>query len=151
MKVSEMMTEEVIAVNEQESVREVIKLFIEHQVSGVPIVDSKNKVTGYISDGDILSRIGKHKDFFIDYIYSVEVLKNSNDDFEGRVEKVLDMNVREVGKKKVAKADADMDVEDVAAILGKKKFKKLPVVQAGKLVGIVSRKDVIRSAFQSWI
>ncbi|RWR08982.1 CBS domain-containing protein [Siminovitchia fortis] len=149
MKAHEIMISNVYKVKETDNIRSVIKKFIEYHISGVPVVNNKNEIVAYISDGDIMRYIGKHKDIFIDSIYTVFIIKGDTEDFDERIKKILDLNVLEIAKRKVAKVDADTEIEDVAAILGKKRIKKLPVEKDGVLVGIISRGDVIRHTFKS--
>jgi CBS domain-containing protein len=79
------------------------------------------------------------------------VFRGDDDDFEERVKKVLHVPVMDIAKRKVITVAWDEDIENVAAILGKKRIKKLPVERNGVLAGIISRGDVIRHTFKSLI
>ncbi|MVP00623.1 CBS domain-containing protein [Paenibacillus lutrae] len=149
MQAHEIMKTDVIKVTEQESIRSVIGKFIEHQISGLPVVNDKNQLVAYISDGDIMRFIGKHKDIIIDTFYYVNVIKGDDDEFEQRTQKALDLNVMSIARKKVIKVAWDEEAENIAAVLGNKRIKKLPVEKDGVLVGIISRGDVIRHSFKS--
>lgn len=149
MQAHEMMISEVYKVKETDSVRSVIRNFIEYRISGVPVVNDRNEIVAYVSDGDIMRYIGKHKDIFVDSLYTVSVFKGDNEDFDERIRKVLDLNVLKIAKNKVTKIEWNKEIEDVAAILGEKRIKKLPVERNGVLVGIISRGDVIRNTFKS--
>lgn len=67
----------------------------------------------------------------------------------GRTQRLLNLNIMDIAQKKVIKVAWDEEIEDIAAILGKKKIKKLPVERNGELVGIISRGDVIRHSFKA--
>ncbi|AIF44945.1 CBS domain-containing protein [Virgibacillus sp. SK37] len=151
MKAEEVMIADVYKVNQNDTIRSVINYFIDYRISGLPVINEEEKVVGYISDGDIMRYIGKHKDIFVDSLYNVTVFKGDKEDFEARIQHVLDLNVLELAKKKIVKVAATSHIEDVAAILGKKQIKKLPVERNGKLVGIISRGDVIRHAFHRFL
>ncbi|NIK79168.1 CBS domain-containing protein [Paenibacillus castaneae] len=148
MKAHEIMITDVFKVTEQDTIRSILKQFIDNRISGLPVVNNKNEITAYVSDGDIMRFIGKHKDFVIDTIYYMDVIKGDDDEFEERAKKIVDLNVMEIAQKKVHKVKWDDEVEDIAAILGKKRIKKLPVERNGRLVGIISRGDVIRNSFK---
>ncbi|MNQ93947.1 inosine 5'-monophosphate dehydrogenase [compost metagenome] len=149
MKASEIMVRQVYKVKEEDSVRAVIEKFLLHRISGLPVVNDRNEVVAYISDGDIMRYIGKHDDhIFGSYLYTA-VIKGDNEEFQDRVSNILPINVMKIAQKKVIAVDADEDIEQIAAILGKKRIKKLPVLRRGVLVGIISRGDVIRHAFHS--
>lgn len=149
MQAHEIMIKQVYKVKESDTVRSVIERFIEHRISGLPVVNERNEIVSYISDGDIMRYIGKHRDVVVDSIYYVAVFKGDQEAYEERARRLLDLNVMEIGKKKVIKVSWDEEIEDIAAILGKKQIKKLPVERNGVLVGIISRGDVIRHSFKS--
>ncbi|GKU83033.1 CBS domain-containing protein [Niallia sp. NCCP-28] len=144
MQAHEIMISEVYKVKEDDTVRTVIEKFIEHQISGLPVVNDKNEITGYISDGDILRYIGKHEDWIVDSFYYTFSIKGDNEGFEERQERLLNLNVLTIAQKKVISVSVQEEVENIAALLGKKRIKKLPVERNGVLVGVISRGDVIR-------
>ncbi|CAM3421246.1 CBS domain-containing protein [Marinicrinis lubricantis] len=149
MRAQDIMISPVYKVKENDTVRAVIERFMEHRISGVPVVNDRNEIVAYISDGDIMRYIGKQKDLFFDSVYYIGFFKANDEDYEERVKRVLDLNVMTIAKKKVIKVEVDEKIENVAAILGNRQIKKLPVERSGVLVGIISRGDVIRHSFQS--
>ncbi|BFT71990.1 CBS domain-containing protein [Paenibacillus sp. P36] len=149
MKAKEIMVRQVYKVKENDPVSDVIEKFIKYRISGLPVVNERNEVVAYISDGDIMRYIGKHDDHvFGSYMYTA-VVKGDDEEFDERVRSLLPMCVMRIAQKKVIAVDAEEDIEQIAAILGKKRIKKLPVVHRGVLVGIISRGDVIRHSFQT--
>ncbi|MDR6997592.1 CBS domain-containing protein [Neobacillus niacini] len=148
MQAHEIMINQVHKVKETDTVRSVIEKFIEHGISGLPIVNDRNALVGYVSDGDILRYIGKHEDRIVDSFYYAFVIKGDNEEFEEREQRILSLNVMEIAKTKVYKVSWDEEMEKIAAILGKKQIKKVPVERNGVLVGIISRGDVIRNSFK---
>ncbi|MEC0232038.1 CBS domain-containing protein [Paenibacillus alba] len=149
MKASDIMVRQVYKVKETDSVRAVIEKFIERRISGLPVVNERNEVVAYISDGDIMRYIGKHDDYVFGSYFYMAVIKGDNEEFQERVRRLLPLNVMQIAKKKVVSVDWEEDIEEIAAILGKKRIKKLPVLRQGVLVGIISRGDVIRHTFES--
>lgn len=149
MKAYEIMNTHVYKVKQYDTVRSVIEQFIQHRISGMPVINDRNEIVAYVSDGDILRYIGKHEDIIVDSFYCIGVIKGDEDAYEDRAHQLMNTNVLEVAKKKVFKVHADEDIEHIAAILGKKQIKKLPVERNGVLVGIISRGDVIRHTFRS--
>ncbi|HYK72897.1 MAG TPA: CBS domain-containing protein [Pseudoneobacillus sp.] len=149
MKALEIMNTQVIKVKEQDTVQSVIEKFIEHRISGLPVVNDRNEIVGFISDGDILRYIGKHEDRVVDAFYYTFVINGDEDDFEERVRKLLDLNVLQIAKRKIFTVPWNEEMESIASILGKKQIKKLPVERNGILAGIISRGDVIRHSFKT--
>ncbi|RFB18919.1 CBS domain-containing protein [Bacillus sp. HNG] len=148
MQAQHIMKRDVITVKNTDTVKTVVEKFIQYGISGLPVIDDNNHIIGYISDGDIMRFIGKHKDIMINTFDYMAVIKDQ-DEYEERAQKLLELNVMEVAKTSVLKIAYSEKVENIAAILGKKHIKKLPVERDGKLVGIISRGDVIRESFRS--
>ena len=149
MQAHEMMIAQVYKVKESDTVRAVIEKFIQYRISGLPVINDRNQIVAYVSDGDIMRYIGKHEDWVVDSFYYAFVIKGDNEDFEERTKRLLDLNVLEIAKKKVIKVSWDEELENIASILGKKQIKKLPVERNGVLIGIISRGDVIRHSFKA--
>ncbi|MEH7443260.1 CBS domain-containing protein [Bacillus sp. JJ1122] len=148
MQAHEIMNRTVYKVKDTDNVRLVIEKFIDHQISGLPVVNERNEIVAYISDGDIMRYIGKHKDIVVDSFYYVDVIKGDDDEFEVRAQKVLNLNVMAIAQKKVQKVAWNQEIENIAALLGQRQIKKVPVERNGILAGIISRGDVIRHSFK---
>ncbi|WP_312093539.1 CBS domain-containing protein [Niallia sp.] len=151
MLAHDIMVSQVYKVKESDTVRSVIEKFIDYKISGLPIVNDRNEIVGFISDGDVLRYIGKHDDHIIDSIYYAVVIKGDDEDFNQRLQSLLHLNVMKIAKKKVVKVAWDEKIEIIAALLGKKQIKKVPVEKNGILAGIISRGDVIRNSFKELI
>jgi CBS domain-containing protein len=149
MKAHELMTNHVYKIMEKDTVRTFIERCVEYRISGMPIVNDRNEMVAYLSDGDIMRSLGKQEDIVVDLFFHMAVIKGDDDLFEVRFRKLLDWNVMAIAQKKVIAVAWDQEVEQIATILGKKHIKKVPVERDGVLVGIISRGDVIRHAFES--
>ncbi|MCK8487041.1 CBS domain-containing protein [Paenibacillus sp. MBLB2552] len=149
MQAYEIMIRQVHKVKEGDTVRTVIEKFIDHQISGLPVVNDRNEIVAYISDGDIMRYIGKHQDRIITSVYFSYLFKGDDEEFDQRLQSILKLNVMAIAKKQVIKAQWSDELETIAAVLGEKHIKKLPVERNGVLVGIISRGDVIRHSFKS--
>lgn len=149
MNAYEIMNQEVYKVKEHDTIRTVIERFIKYRISGLPVVNDRNEIVAYLSDGDIMRYIGKHEDRIYNAYSYTFFMKGDNEEFEDRVQRLLNMNVLEIAKRRVIKVSWNEEIENVAAILGKKQIKKLPVERNGVLVGIISRGDVIRHSFKA--
>lgn len=150
MQAYDIMISQVYKVKESERVKAVIEKFSDHRISGLPIVNERNEIIAYISDGDIMRYIGK-KVMTLDFYNFATIYEMDKEYFELRSKSILNLNVMEIAKKKVVKVQWDTPIEEIAAILGEKKIKKVPVERKGVLVGIISRGDVIRHVFKQFI
>ncbi|MEH7111140.1 CBS domain-containing protein [Neobacillus niacini] len=150
MKAHEVMISQVHKVKETDTVKSVIEKLITHRISGLPVVNDRNEVVAFISDGDIMRYIGKHSDKVLDTFYYPIVIMGDYENFEEREQRLLNLNVMKLAKRKVIKVSWDEDIENIAAILGKRQIKKVPVERNGVLVGIISRGDIIRNTFKEF-
>lgn len=135
MKAYESMKQEVITVNDTDLIRTVIERFIQSGISGVPVINAEQEVVGYISDGDIMRAIGKHKDIIVDTFLYVDVIKGDEEDYEDRIRHILNRPVMELARRKVVTADADTEMEEIAATLGAKRIKSFQSSRQDVLLG----------------
>lgn len=149
MKAHEIMIRQVYKVKQEDTVRTFIEKCITHRISGMPVVNDRNEIVAYLSDGDIMRYIGRHEDLIVDSFFQINVFVGDNDEFEERTRKLLNLNVMAIARKKVVTVHAEEDIEVIATILGKKQIKKVPVERNRVLVGIISRGDVIRHSFKA--
>jgi CBS domain-containing protein len=150
MHANDIMISQVYKVKESEKVKAVIEKFTDHRISGLPIVNERNEVVAYISDGDIMRYIGK-KHMTMDFFNFAEIYEMDQEYFLQKSKSILNLNVMAIAKKKVIKVQWDTTIEEIASILGEKKIKKVPVERKGVLVGIISRGDVIRHVFKQFL
>lgn len=132
------------------TVHEAMHLLLEHKTSGLPVVDVRNNVVGFISDGDIMKTLAVQKPSGYDLAYGLAVYRD-DDEFNERLSEVMKLNVMELATPTVVAIDANASIEDVCRILGAKRIKKAPVVEEGVLVGTVSRTDVTRHLMGSFV
>ncbi len=145
MLAKEIMTKEVISVKSQDLVEDVIKILMDKNISGVPVVDDENHVIGIVTEGDLIYRSKKLKIPTFFSILDGYVFLESTKTIEKQLKKMVGYRVEDVMTVDVITVEEDQTVEDVATLMTKEKINRVPVVAAGKLVGIISRRDIIRS------
>jgi CBS domain-containing protein len=147
MRAMDVMTTNVITVGPDTSVQEVAKILSERSISGVPVVDAENRLVGIVSEGDLLHRVEtgterrvqrRRRSWWLDTIGSDEELARQYIKSHGRTAK--DVMTREV----ISVIDTT-ELADIANLLESKRIKRVPVVGDGKLVGIVSRANLVRA------
>lgn len=127
---------------------EVVALFNELGTSGLVVIDEDRHVVGFISDGDIMKAVAAQKTRSIfGGGYSNMVLYD-NESFEEKARALKHRNVMELAVQKVLCATADQSIGEIADVLAKKKFKKVPVIdEDGRLIGMVRRATITRYLF----
>ena len=146
MQAVEVMTTKVITVGENASVAEVAKLLAEHAISAVPVVDADNRVIGMVSEGDLLyrteTRTEQRRSWWLEMMAPTNQLA-------GEYIKSHSANVKDVMTRDVISVTDTTPLADIAILLEANRIKRVPVVRDGKLVGIVSRANLVRALAMS--
>jgi CBS domain-containing protein len=145
MRAADVMTTDVITVDPETTVQSLATLLAERGISGAPVVDASGHLVGVISEGDLLHRaeIGtarrhreRRRSWWLDH-YASEVVREYVKD-HGRT-------VKDVMTRDVVTVTEETELADVAALLEVKRIKRVPVVRDGKVVGIISRANIVRA------
>ena len=144
MKVSELMTRSVITAHERTPVADIARLMLANGISGVPIVDEEAKVVGIVTEGDlVVQNANVHFPTFLQ-ILDARIYLSSTRDFEEELRRALGTIAYDAMTRDVLTVGPDDDVSDAATLMADKRVNPVPVVKGGRLVGIISRADIIR-------
>jgi len=146
MRAADVMTTNVITVDPDTSVQALATLLSERGISGVPVVDRDNRLIGIVTEGDLLHRAEtgterrteRRRSRWLDAIGSDQEAARDYVKAHGRI-------VREIMTRDVISVSDTTDLGDVATLLETKRIKRVPVLHDGKLVGIVSRANLVRA------
>ena len=141
--VSDIMNEAPAMLSSSATIRDAIVLLNKADTSGIPLVDQGDRVVGFLSDGDILKYLARQESSQSDGVNYVVLLESES--FQRRIKTVYDLNVMQLATKSVVSVDAGDNAEKAFKTLSEKRIKKAPVVQDGKLVGTLSRRNIIRA------
>lgn len=145
LKARDIMTSEVHTVSMETSVEELARLFVKTGVSAMPVVDSEGMLQGIVTETDL---VAQDKPLHIPTVVSLfdwVVYLESEDRFAEQVKKMTARLVREICTTEVATCSPDDPISQVVALMLDKEVHTVPVVENGKLVGVVARLDIIRS------
>jgi CBS domain-containing protein len=144
--VRDVMTAEVLAVRPETPLKEVARLLVERRISGLPVIDDEGQVVGVVSEADLLVK-EQGPD---------AVPRGTLDRFLGESEQTRQLRAkaeaRTAGEAMTTPAitiDASRSVHQAASVMIERRVNRLPVVDAGRLVGIVTRADLVRSFVRS--
>ena len=141
MKASDVMVSNVITVGPDAYVPEVADLLLRNRISAVPVVGLNGEILGIVSEGDLLNRPESEtvhrKSWWLEALTSKETL--AADYVKSHSRKVTDVMTRDV-----VTASPESSVAKVAALLEKYCIKRVPIEKNGKIVGIVSRANLLQ-------
>jgi len=145
MRAMDVMTTDVITVGPDTTIQALATLLAERGISGVPVVDASGGLLGIVSEGDLLHRaeIGtahrhrqRRRSWWLDHFAS---------DLARDYVKSHGRTVNDIMSRDVVTATEDLDLGEVAALLEAKRVKRVPVMRDGKVVGIISRANLVRA------
>ena len=141
MFAKDIMTRKVRTIHSTNSVRTAIELMVNEGISGIPVVDENDVVTGIITEGDLLRRV----EFGAGAKRENPVRDTPLRDLETYI-KGHSWRVGDLMSTQVVTVTSDASVATVAELLFRYKIKRVPVVEDDRLVGLVSRVDLRRSS-----
>lgn len=145
LKVKDIMTRDVITVQPETEIVHATRLLLENHINGVPVTDEAGKLVGILCQSDL---IAQQKELpipsfftFLNGIISTASMKH----IEKQVQKIAATRVAEAMSPNPVTVPSDADIKDVAALMVDQNFHTIPVVDGGKLVGIVGKEDILRT------
>jgi CBS domain-containing protein len=142
MKARDVMTHPVISVETETPVHVAIRLMLQRKISGLPVVDASGNLVGMVTEGDFLRRAEagtEHKQSrWLDFLVGPGALADQYTKAHGR-------KVGEVMTKDVKSVDEHTSLGDIVAMMERNRIKRVPVLRGKKLVGIVTRANLLRA------
>jgi CBS domain-containing protein len=140
MQARDVMTAPVVTVRPETRVEEIAQLLLEHRISGVPVVDADGRLLGIVTEGDLMRRpeIGteRHRGWWLRFFGDERARAEEYARAHGsRAEQVMTRNVVTVSD--------EASVGEIARLLEEHHIKRVPVVRDGRVVGIVSRANLL--------
>lgn len=144
-KVSEVMTKHVVLIEPDMTVKEVADLFLKNSINGAPVVDENNHIIGIITDSDLVMQDVKLHFPTAIQLLSGTILLGSEKKFEEQFNKAVGAKAQDVMTRDVFTVHPDDSLEDAATLMSDKDIGRVPVVDNGSVVGIVTKKDIIKT------
>jgi CBS domain-containing protein len=142
MRALDVMTVDPVFISPDASIVEAIRVMLQRKFSGLPVVDSTGTLVGIITEGDLLRRTEtgtqRKRPRWIEFLIGSGKLANEYVHASGRV-------VREVMTYDVRTVTEDTPLDEIVQKMERYQIKRLPVVRGGKLVGIVTRANLLRA------
>jgi CBS domain-containing protein len=142
MRARDVMVSPVITVKPYSSVRDVAHTLLKHHISAVPVVNDQGNLVGIVSEGDLLRRVEagteRQRPWWLLLLTGNETL--ATEYIKSHARKVGDIMIRDV-----VTAAPDTRLDEIATLMEKNSFKRVPIVSKGQLVGIVTRANLIQA------
>ena len=142
MKASEVMTRKVVSVSPLAPIEEAARLMIAHRVSGLPVTEPSGAVIGMLTEGDLLRRsetgTDRRRSGWLALLIGPGRLARDYVQAHAR-------RVEELMSRAVVSAAPDAPLSEIVALMESRRIKRVPILEQGRLVGIVSRADLLRA------
>jgi len=142
MQAKDVMTSPVLTVTPEASVMEVARMLLERQISAAPVVDAAGQLLGIVSEGDLMRRpesgTERHPSWWL------TLISDPQDEARSYL-KSHGLHARDVMSRHVVSVPETAPLQEIASLLEKHRIKRVPVVKDGKVVGIVSRANLLQA------
>lgn len=132
------MKKDVYTIREDNTILEALKMITEKKVSGVPVVSEDGEPVGFISDGDIVRFLAKEDPLFVNVTSLMDI------GFDEKARSLIALKVREIAAKKLISVNVEDDLSRVCYVLSDHHIKKAPVMENGKMVGIINISNITK-------
>ena len=142
MKAADVMASAVISVRPNARVDEVASILLANRISAVPVIDEQDELIGIVSEGDLMRRseakTDRSRSWWLEYLTGKQVL--AAEYVKSHSHKVTDVMTRTV-----ITATPETPLREIATLLERNRIKRVPIVQSGKVLGIVSRANLLQA------
>jgi CBS domain-containing protein len=142
MRARDLMTTGLVTIPPEAPLESVAQILSDRGISGAPVVDGAGTLLGMVTEGDLIRRLAAKEDAPKSWVLG---LFASAAEQAARFARTHGSRARDVMTTDIASVTEDTSVEHVAHIIEDKKIRRVPVLRDGKLVGVVSRSDLIRA------
>lgn len=144
----DIMSSPVITVTKETSVKELAKMFMEKNISGVVVLDAQGDVAGVVTESDLIDQRKKVHIPTVMAILDSFVFLESTEKMEHDMKKMAGATVGDICSDKITSVGPDTPLDEIATLMSEKQIHTLPVLDQGSLVGVIGKTDIIRTLIQ---
>jgi len=145
IKAKDIMTKDVVTVTPDTDILQAAKRLLENHFNGLPVVDNEGRLLGILCQDDL---IVQQKQVPLPSVFTLldgMIPLFSGKQMEKEIEKMVAMKVSGAMTPNPLTVDPETSIEDIATIMVRKNIHTLPVLEKGKLVGVIGKEDVLRT------
>ena len=141
----DIMTPEVITVKKETSLKELAEILSENHINGVPVVDDEGRLIGIICESDLVRKDKKLHIPTVVALFDWVLYLERSKVMEKEIQRVNATEVGDLYTKDVTTVDETTPVEEIATLMTQKRIYTIPVMDGERLVGIIGKRDIIKT------
>jgi CBS domain-containing protein len=145
IRAKDIMTPNVITVQEYTPISEVAQILSENRISGVPVLNPNKEMVGIVCESDIIDQTKKFHLPTVVNLMGYIVFLESGKRFEKELKKMIGLLARDIMSSPVKTVTPETSIEEIATLMAENHTHSIPVLDGRSLVGIVGKKDIVRS------
>jgi CBS domain-containing protein len=149
LKARDMMTKNVVTATPDMEITQAARLLLENHFNGLPVVDDKGRLIGIICQDDLIVQQKKLPLPSLFTFFDGLIPLTSYRSLEKEVDKIVASKVSQAMTSDPITIDPDTSLEDIATLMVSNNVHTLPVLEGGRLVGIIGKEDVLRTLMPS--
>jgi len=145
LKAIDLMTPDPVTLSPDTDIRTAATVLLDKKINGAPVVDAKGRLVGVLCQSDL---VAQQKQVTMPSVFAMLdgfIALSSRDDFERELQKIAATNVAQAMTKDPKTVSPQTPLEEIATLMVNEKLYTLPVVDSGKLVGVVGKEDILRT------
>ncbi len=145
LKAKNIMTTDPVTLSIDDDVTTAATLLLEKRINGVPVLDDSGKLAGVLCQSDL---VAQQKNLRLPSVFTLLdgiIPLSSSRDVQREMDKITAMTVGQAMTSGPVSVVPDTPLEEVATLMVDKKYHTLPVVEDGKLIGVIGKEDVLRT------
>ena len=148
LQARDIMTKEVITVSPETTVLDLAQLLADHKINGVPVVDSQGRLVGVVTQNNLIDRAKKFELPHVISILDAHFYLERPSTFKKNLEKLMGNLVADIMTAPPITISEDVEVDEIATIMARRRIHTLPVLKGDKIIGIIGKIDIIRALSQ---
>lgn len=148
LKAIDIMTPNPVTLSPETDIRSAVTLLIERKINGAPVVDANGKLVGILCQSDL---VAQQKQVTMPSLFSMLdgfIALSSREDFERELQKIAATKVSQAMTTAPKAVTPQTPIDEIATVMVNEKLYTLPVVDEGKLVGVVGKEDILRTLLE---
>jgi CBS domain-containing protein len=150
LQARDIMTQAVLTVSPETLVSDLAKTLVGKNISGVPVVDADGRLVGIVTQSDLVARAQELELPPALNILDFHLYLEAPSHLFRKLEKMLGATVGDIMSPKPVTVSPDTPVPRLAALMDRQKVHTLPVLEGGKIVGIIGKIDLVRALAREW-